>query len=134
MEARVSETQEYSMAFNMRLEFSKTNTHGAQLYKDPLDRWVVKVEDHPTAFENAPFVNYQGELYMGQNGEQYLMTKDPENVDKWGQLVKEAEVGEPPYGDSDDSKLINVLKVRHIPVDDPNIVLYMRDLEDSRGC
>ena len=29
MEARVSETQEYSMAFNMRLEFSKTNTHGA---------------------------------------------------------------------------------------------------------
>ena len=47
MEARVSKTQEYSMAFNMRLVFSKTNTHGAQLYKDPLDRWVIKVEDHP---------------------------------------------------------------------------------------
>ena len=134
MEARVSETQEYSMAFNMRLMFSKTNAHGAQLYKDPLDRWVVKVEDHPTAFEIAPFVNYQGELYMGQNGERYVVTKDPKNVDKWGQIVKETEAEEPPYGDSDDPKLINVLKVRHIPVDDPNIVLYMRDLEESRGC
>lgn len=39
MEARMSaETQEYSMAFNMRLVFSKTNTHGAQLYKDPFNR------------------------------------------------------------------------------------------------
>lgn len=65
IEARVSATQEYSMAFNMRLVFSKTNTHGAQLYKDPLDRWVIKAEDHPTAFEIASFVNYQGELYMG---------------------------------------------------------------------
>ena len=53
---------------------------------------------------------------MGQNGERYVVTKDPENVDKWGQLVKEAEAEEPPYGDSDDPKLINVLKVRHIPV------------------
>ena len=84
MEARVLETQEYSMAFNMRLVFSKTNAHGSQLYKDPLDRWVIKVKDHPTAFEIAPFMTYQGELYMGQNGERYVVTKEPENVDKWG--------------------------------------------------
>ena len=31
MEAQLSETQEYSMAFNMRLVFSKTNAHAAQL-------------------------------------------------------------------------------------------------------
>ena len=62
------------------------------------------------------------------------MTKEPENVDKWGQIVKETEAEEPPYGDSDDPKLINVLKVRHVPVDYPNIVLYMPDLEQSRGC
>ena len=43
-------------------------------------------------------------------------------------------VEEPPYGDSDDPKLINVLKVRQVSVDDPNIVLYMRDLEESQGC
>ena len=79
MEAWVSETQEYSMAFNMRLVFStKTNTHGAQMYKDPLDRWVVKIADHPMAFEIAPFVNYQEELYMEQNGERFVvLTKDP---------------------------------------------------------
>ena len=34
MEACMSETQEYSMAFNMRLVFSKTNALEAQLYKD----------------------------------------------------------------------------------------------------
>ena len=113
------------MVFNMRLVFSKTNTHDAQLYKDPLDRWVVKVKDHPTAFEIAPFVNYQGELYMGQNGERYVLTKDLENVDKWGQVVNEAEAQEPPYGDSEDPKQINVLKVRHVPIDNHNIVLYM---------
>ena len=58
MDAHVSETQEYSMAFNMRLEFSKTNTHGAQIYKDPLGRWVVKIDNIPTAVETAPFVSY----------------------------------------------------------------------------
>ena len=99
------------MVFNMRLMFSKTNTHGAQLYKDPLDRWVVKVEDHPTAFEIRPFVNYQGELYMGHNGERYVVSKNPEHVDKWGQVVNEGEAEEPPYGDSENPKLINVLKV-----------------------
>ena len=134
MDAHVSETQEYSMAFNMRLEFSKTNTHGAQIYKDPLGRWVVKIEDNPTTLETAPFVNYQGELYMGQNGERYVVTKDPDNVDKWGQLVKESEAEGPPFGDSDDPKLINTLKVRYIPIDEPNIALYVRDLEDSQGC
>ena len=45
-------------------------------------------------------------------------------------VVKEAEAEEPPYGDSKDPKLTNVLKVRHVPVDDPNIVLYVRNLEE----
>ena len=59
------EVLEYSMAFNVRLAFVKANIHGAQLYKDPMSRWVVKIEDIPTASETAPWVNYQGDLYMG---------------------------------------------------------------------
>ena len=57
MDAHVTKILEYSMAFNMRLALVKTNGHGAQLYKDPMNRWVVKVEDHPMAFEAATWVN-----------------------------------------------------------------------------
>ena len=58
IEAHATKVLEYSMAFNMRLAFVKTNGHGAQLYKDPMNRWVVKVEDHSMAFEFAPWVKY----------------------------------------------------------------------------
>ena len=54
----------FSMAFNMRLMYVKTNNHDAQLFQDPMNRWVVCVEDTPTAFDAAPWVNYQGDLYM----------------------------------------------------------------------
>ena len=37
----------YSMAFNVRLSFARLNDHEAQIYKDPMNRWVVKVEEHP---------------------------------------------------------------------------------------
>ena len=70
------------MAFNMRLAFAKANSHKAQLYKDPKSRWVVKIEDIPIAFKVAPLVNYQGDLYMGQGEERYIVTIDMENMDK----------------------------------------------------
>ena len=68
MDTHLAKVPKCSMAFNMRLAFVKTNGHGAQLYKDLMNMWVVKVEDHLTAFEATPWVNYQGDLYMGQGG------------------------------------------------------------------
>ena len=94
--AQATEVPGYSMAFNMRLAFAKANSHGSQLYKDPMSRWVVKIEDVATTFEANPWVNYQGDLYMGQSGERYVVTIDLENVDKWGQPVKVAKKEEPP--------------------------------------
>ena len=41
----------FSMSFNMRLTYVRTNDHGAQLFQDPMNRWVVCVKDTPTAFE-----------------------------------------------------------------------------------
>ena len=55
----------HSMAFNLRLAFAWTNIHNAQLYKDPMKCWVIKIEKHPTTFDPSPWVNYQGEIYMG---------------------------------------------------------------------
>ena len=34
--AQYAEVPAYSMAFNIRLAFAKANSHGAQLYKDPM--------------------------------------------------------------------------------------------------
>ena len=65
MDEQTVETSTYSMAFNVRLAFVKTNDHQAQLYQDPMNQWVVKVQDGPTTFDPAPWVNYQGEQYMG---------------------------------------------------------------------
>ena len=56
--AQSAKVLEYSMASNIRLAFAKKNGHGAQLYKDPMSQWIVKIEEIPTAFEATPWVNY----------------------------------------------------------------------------
>ena len=47
-----------SMKFAMFLDFLKLNQHGAQIYEDPLTRFVVKVEDRLSEFQKRPSVNY----------------------------------------------------------------------------
>ena len=115
------------MAFNVRLAFARTNAHEAQLYKDPMNRWVVMIEEQPTAFDPAPWVNYQGDIYMGQEGVRYVVTKDPDNVDKWGQVVKEPNDEEPPYEESNELKLLNVIKVKRVRVDDLSLAVYVKE-------
>ena len=134
MDAHVTKVPEYSMTFNMRLTFVRTNGHGAQLYKDPMNRWVVKVEDHLIAFEATPWVNYQGELYMGQRGECFIVTKGPKDLYRWGQLIKIAKKKELAYGDLEELKLLNLIKVYHMKVGDPNIALYVKESEESLSC
>ena len=53
---------------------------------------------------------------MGQGVERYMVTSEPKNVDKWGQLVKVAKEEEPPYEDLKELRLLNVMKVYHIPI------------------
>ena len=62
-----ADMQDFSMAFNLRLVFTKTNAYDAPLYRDPMNHWVVKVGDHPTTLDMAPWVNYQGDSYMGKD-------------------------------------------------------------------
>ena len=64
--AQAPEMPKYSMAFNMRLAFAKANNYTAQLYKDPINQWVLNIEYVLVAFKATPWVNYQGYLYMGQ--------------------------------------------------------------------
>ena len=57
LEAHATKALDYSMAFYMKLAFVKMIGHKAQVYKDPMNRWVVKVEYYLTTFEAAPWVN-----------------------------------------------------------------------------
>ena len=122
-DARNDDLPEFSITFNMRLMFVKTNDHNAKLYQDPINHWVVKVKDTLIVFDAMPWVNYQGELYMGQLGECYIVIMKPKNVDKWGIIVKRKKVEEPPFEDA--IKLLNTVKGQLIRMDDPNIALYV---------
>ena len=57
-----------------------------------------------------------------------MVTNDPKNVDKWGQPMKVAKKEGPPYEDSKE------LKLHHIQVDDPNIVLYVQEIDNYQSC
>ena len=72
--------------YNIRLEFDFTNRWGAKIYHDPMGRYVYKMGEHLTPFEKYPWVNYQGDMYMGDDGARYEVTKSPENIDASGNL------------------------------------------------
>ena len=71
---------------------------------------------------------------MGQEGVRYIVTKDPNNVDKWGQVVEEPNDEETPYEKSNELKLLNVIKVKRVPVDELSLTVYVRESEDSMNC
>ena len=73
------------MDFNVRLEFVHTNAHDVQLYKEPMNRWVVKIEEYPTDFDPSPWVNYQGEMYVGQEGACYQVARQSQTM--WTNLA-----------------------------------------------
>ena len=75
------------LEYDGRLRFLLENSQGALIYKDFINRFVVKIEDHTTIFDPAPWVNFQGDRYMGKDGSMYLLTEFPEEVDKLGNLV-----------------------------------------------
>ena len=74
------------LEYEIALMFVYTNVHGAEIYKDPLGRYTFKSAEHKTPFHEVPMVNYQGDQYMGTDGERYVVTKYPELVDALGVL------------------------------------------------
>ena len=99
-----------------------------------MNRWVVLVKDTPTAFDAVPWVNYQGDLYMGESGEHYIVISKPENVDKWGVIVRVDKVKEPPFVDSADMKLLNTIKFQLIKTNDSIIAMYVQESNDVKTC
>lgn len=48
--------------------------------------------------------------------------------------VQVAKEERPPFEDSEKLKLLNAIKVCHVPIDDPNIALYIREVKDTLYC
>ena len=69
---------------------------------------------------------------MGQEGLLYQVVIELDRVDKWGQVVTTQKLEEPPYEETLELKLLNALKVIHVPIDDPNIAIYKRKKEETK--
>ena len=69
------------LQFNVRLEFCRENAIGAKVYVDSWGQYTIKIEDCHTKFDLAPWVNYQGDCYMGRDGATYQIVDNPDVVD-----------------------------------------------------
>lgn len=52
------------LEFDARLRYFKENIYGVKIYKNYMNIYVVKVEDHVMNFNPAPWMNYQGEYIL----------------------------------------------------------------------
>lgn len=83
----MAETLGGGFEFNVKLVHFLDNTYGAKIFKDPVNQYVVKIEDHIFEFEASQFVNYQGDCYMGKDKVMYLVVENPMIVDVLGHEV-----------------------------------------------
>ena len=82
-----SQTLGVELDYDGRLRYYSDNTHGAKIYKDFLNRYAVKIEDHASNFDPSPWVNYQEDRYMGRDVVMYLIVENPDEIDNLGNIV-----------------------------------------------
>ena len=84
--SRLVDPPSYQLEFNIKLKYDYTNAWGVEIFHDPMLRHVYKTADCPTPFEQFPRVNYQGDMYVGNDGARYEVTKHPQLIDAIGLL------------------------------------------------
>lgn len=113
-----------------RLRFDLVNKHGALIYKDFLGRYAVKIEDHVSDFDPAPWVSFQEDRYMSRDAVMYLIVEDPETVDKLGNIVPEGfdyvEEASPELG-IPGLRMVNSIRAQRVLIDDATKALYKRE-------
>ena len=68
------DAQNWGLIYNVKLQFQYANVQGADIYKDPMGRFVVKIADILSERHMNPWVNYQANMYMGEDGVRYEVT------------------------------------------------------------
>lgn len=120
------------LQYDTQIRFERENMHGAKIYKDQAEQYMVKVEDHVSPFDPAPWVNYQGDRYMGRVGDMYLIVADPEVVDILGNvtpIVDPLQPEGPPTLTPEGYHCVNHVWTHRVPTDDLTKAVYKR--EDS---
>lgn len=68
----------------MKLKYIGVNAYGVHVYVDPLSRYLIKTTESLTHEQENRMVEYQGDLYMGNDGTCYVVTTDPQSREKLG--------------------------------------------------
>ena len=71
-----------ALPLKVPLQYVYTNAQGADIYRDPKQRYVVKIADVISELDRTPWVNDQGNFLMGRDGVCYEFTSHPEQVEK----------------------------------------------------
>ena len=72
------------MLHNVQLVYARENHLGAKLYVDPLDTYVVKLENVPTNPEPYVMVRFQEDRYISARGLIFLITPKYEDMNPQG--------------------------------------------------
>lgn len=76
-----------NIGYNVKLSFVDVNAFGAKVYCDSENRYLIKVENHPTPMYTSLWVRNQGDHYVEKDGTSYIFTSDPKNADKLGNAI-----------------------------------------------
>lgn len=67
--------------FNVQLKFDYINIWGIEIYHDIMKWYVYKTMECPNPFEKLPWVNYQGDMYIREDGARYKVANHPKDVE-----------------------------------------------------
>ena len=104
--------------FNITLTYHTSSVFGADIYKDPLGRFVFNTAEHQTPFQEFPEVNYQGDLYIGKDGAHYQVTRYPQQIDSHGVLqAGPIELNDHETGAHTSTKYTDPIKIQQTPLE-----------------
>ena len=76
-----------NIEYDVKLMFVDVNAFGAKVYCDLENRYLIKVEDHPTQTYTSLWVSHQGDHYVDKDGVSYVFASNPKNTDKLGNTI-----------------------------------------------
>ena len=66
---------------NQRLVFLFENPQRDLIYRDTNGRILAKTQEHSASFQREPWVNFQGDICIGEDGARYVVTKQQKLID-----------------------------------------------------
>ena len=133
------------MEYNVKLKYVGVNAYGVHVYTDPLSRYLIRTAKSLTHIQANPWVKYLGDFYMGEDDACYVVTTDPENMDKLGNQMPLAQppVQEPASKQEkpgmsrtrflvppsfekkmNDKNVLGTVLVHKVHLEDPTLILY----------